>query len=101
MPAELRDRGDAVWQTEEATAAWRLRHGLPVERLKFGPLNRHQRAAEAWAVSAGVVSRLGLADWRKLGELGVPLTGQAASRERHPGIRFLRTARERRESVVQ
>lgn len=93
VPAELLSKSHRVWQSETATRKWLSAHGLEWHpRMDAGPLNRHERAAIAWAGAEGWSRTMPggheWPDWLRLRESGVPAWGGAELSEwmRHEGI---------------
>ena len=59
VPPELLDRWHPVWDSLELTTEWFELHDLPtVEKLSYGPVNRHHVATAEWMRHAGMVRTL-------------------------------------------
>jgi hypothetical protein len=87
IPVVLLDSGDRMWRSRKLTRAWLDEQGLRIGvALDWGPLNRHEAAAYAWARSAGILlvpSANGFVgfDFERMREMGLPATGGRGTTE--------------------
>ena len=88
VPPELLDADDPTWQSVASTRFWLRRYQIDIGRsIEYGPINRREGSAVAWAISAGMVNSplangwVGL-DYQRARDLGVPVAIAGATKER-------------------
>lgn len=88
VPAALRDRNDAAWQSAASFKRWCRGNGVDAQPYAdYGPLSRLRAAAAAWARLHALTNKYGYPDWGMLHARGVVTTpGLMAERMRNLGL---------------